>query len=394
MADISLEQLEPEQISGLLGGWAQKKPDSEAFILRRIKPRTRFILIGLAAMVLFFFLAYFDHGLMAPAGIPTAIGLIINPVSKPAQVSLPLLQDPVGLIGIVMTLLTPVLFADQVFAISVFNSTNERNIAYRADQLGRGKINDEVRRANKRFRFIGRRDVSAVVLLLSAAASVGIDYLFLRWGLFTDWNKTDLSSSTWRSRVYAGWWANPDFHLILAIALWSIGCYFFYFIIKQIYMGIVFAIYINRVTRQEFGVSPDMTANIDGFWGLSPMRRFMLATYSSVLGHTIMIVGILVIWLPFNAFTVLAVAMVTIINSAVVIYPTIVGHVGARGEKKLFVKHILADAQWPTATKSAQVEAVWARPLLPIRVRSTLTTVTVSLLFPLFLAIVARLLSG
>jgi len=139
-----------------------------------------------------------------------------------------------------------------------------------------------------------------------------------------------------------------------------------------------------------------MTANTDGYWGLSPVRRFMLATYSSAIGHTIMVVGILVIWLPFNAFTIVMVTAVTIINSTEVIYPTIVGHVGAHEEKRLFVKNILGDDECPTPTKDevAQIGAVWDRPVLPIRVRSTLTTVTVSLLFPFFLAVVSRLLGG
>jgi hypothetical protein len=393
-AVLRLEQLEPELISGLLGRRQPKKPHSEAFILKRIQPKTRFVLIGLAATVLFLCLAYFSHGLTNPAGTRTAISLIIHPVPKPARVSLPLLQDPVGLIAIVITLLTPILFAEQVNAIAVFNKANERNIDYRAASLCHEKINREVRLANNLFDVIGRRDVSLGILLLSAAGSLGIDVLFRRWGLFSNWNNTDLSNGTWRSRVYAGWWANPDSHLILAIALWSLGCYFFYFIIKQVYMGAVFAVYIQRIETREFGVSPNMTANTDGFWGLSEMRGFMLATYSSALGHTIMIVGILIVWLPFNDFTLLMIAVVTIINAVEVIYPTRVGHVGAYQEKMHFVKHILGGAQRQTAAQAAQVEAIWARPLLPFRVRSTLTTVTISLLFPLLLAVASRLISG
>jgi hypothetical protein len=392
--ELHLKQLEPRQISGLLGRWPQKDPDSEAYILRRIQPRTRFVLIGLVAAVLVFCLAAFSYALRAPAGVPTAIGLIFNPVPKPAQVSLPLLQDPVGLIAIVMTLLGPILFTEQVLAIGDFNRTNEQNISYRIHSLDCRAINREVDLANKRFRFIGRSDVSVLVLLLSAALSLGIDYLFRRWGLFPNWNKTNLSNAAWRSRVYAGWWANPHSHLILAIALWILGCYFFYFIIKQVYMGAIFAVYMHKVTRLDFGVSPNMTANTDGFWGLSTTRSFMLATYSSVLGHTIMFVGILIVWLPFNAFTIATVAVVTIINSAEVIYPTSVGHVGARREKIHSVNRILSEAQPPTTAMISRIDAIWDRPLLPVRVRSTLTTVTVSLFFPLFLAAVSKLIGG
>lgn len=394
MVALCLEPLEPERISGLLGRPHPKKPDSEALILKRIEPKTRFVLIGLAATVFFFCLAYFGHGLTNPAGTRTAIGLIIHPVPKPAQVSLPLLQDPVGLIAIVITLLTPVLFAQQVHAIGVFNKTNERNIDYRSTSLNHYEINREVQLANSWFGFIGRPDVSLAVLALSAAASFGVDVLFRRWGLFSNWNKTDLTNDAWRSRVYAGWWANPDTHLVLAIALWSLGCYFFYFVIKQVYMGAVFAVYIQRIDKREFGVSPNMRANTDGFWGLSEMRGFMLATYSSALCHTLMIVGILIIWLPFNAFTLLTIAVVTTINAVEVIYPTRVGHVGAYQEKMHFVKHILGDAQRPSEAQAAQVETIWDRPLLPFRVRSTLTTVTISLLFPLLLAVASRLIGS
>jgi hypothetical protein len=293
-----------------------------------------------------------------------------------------------------MTLLTPILFADQVSAIGVFNQTNEQNIIYRADKLHHDEINNDVQRANKLFDFIGRGDVSVAVLLVSAAASLGIDYLFHKWGLFSNWNNTELSSRRWASRVYTGWWADPSTHLFLAIALWALGCYFFYFVIKQVYMGAIFVVYLHRVMERQFGVSPNMTANIDGFWGLSAMRRFMMATYSSSLGHTIMIVGILIVWLPFNEFTLLMIAVVTIINSTVVIYPTSVGHVGARAEKMLFVNHILLGAGSPTAAEAELVERVWNRPLLPFRVRSSMTTVTVSLLFPFLLVVVSRLLGG
>lgn len=394
MAPLRLKRLEPECISALLGRPQPEHQKFAALIGKRITPKTRFTLIGLAATVIVFCLAYFDGGLTSPAGTSTAIGLIIHPVPRPAQVSLPLLEDPVGLIAIVMTLLTPILFAQQVHAIGVFNETNERNIDYRSTSLNHCAINREIQFANKWFDCMGRLIVSFVVLMLSAGASFGVDLLFRRWGLFYNWNKTDLSSATWKSRVYAGWWANPHTHPILAIALWVVGCYFFYFIIKQVYMGAVFAVYMQRIEKQEFGVSPNMSANTDGFWGLAEVRGFMLATYSSSLSHTLMIVGILIIWLPFNVFTLLMISVVTIINAVEVIYPTRMGHVSAHREKVRFVKHVLGDSRPPNKVQTARVEAIWARPLLPFRVRSTMTTVTISLLFPLCLAVASRLIGG
>jgi hypothetical protein len=397
MADPRVIPLQPEKIGGLLGRWpakaaADKGSASEVFILKRIEPRTRFVLIALAAAVLFICLAYFGHGLTNPAGVRTTIGLIINPAPRPTRVSLPLLQDPVGLIAIAMTLLTPILFADQVRAIQAFNKMNEDNISYRAGSLDYDKINQEVCRTNKSFSTIGNGGVSIAIFLVSAVLSVLIDVLIRDWGLFPSWNKTSLRTAAWRHLVYAGWWANFDSHRILAVALWSLGCYFFYSVIKQVAMGACFATYVHRLQRWQFGVSPDMSANTDGYWGLRPARRFMQSTYSSALGHTIMILGILVVWLPFNAFTVFMLAVVLIINVLVVVYPSVVGHAGAYAEKERFSQYILANAQEPAEGRAAVIDKIWDRPTLPFRPRSALTAMTVYFLFPLLLAVVSPLL--
>jgi hypothetical protein len=396
MPALLVALLEPEQISGLLGRWRYEKDPKypETPVLRRLTPRTRFVLIGLAVAVLFLCLAALDHALTNPRGVRTAIGLIVNPEPRPERVSLAFLQDPVGLITIVMTLLTPVLFTVQVSAIQRFNPRNEGNIAYRAGSLDCGKINRQVKWVNDRFRLIGSRPGSFLVLLLSAVLSFLINYLIDRWGMFPGWNQTDLTNDAWGRLVYQGWWANPHSHLILAIALWSLGCYFFYFIIKQVTMGAYFALYMHRVTPRQFGVCPNLSANTDGFWGLLPVRRFMQATYSSALGHTIMVLGILVVWLPFSAFTVYMLTLLIAINALVVVYPSMVGYAGAYNEKVLFTAHVLEGHQEPTTEEAAVIERVWGSQTLPFRAGSTLTAVTVYLLFPLLLALVPRLLGS
>lgn len=381
-----LDPLEPELISGLLGRWHGSS------FLARTKPRTRFLLIGLAAAALVVILAFIDKGLTNPKGVRPAIGLIINPARSPARVSLALLQDPVGLIAIVVPLLTPILFAVQVTAIQQFNPANERNITYRAGSLKYEKINQQVKKTNERFRRIGSGPGSFLVLLPSAAFSGLVSYLINRWGLFPSWNKTKLTNTAWQNRVYAGWWANPHSHLVLAIALGSLGCYFFYVVIKQVYMGVCFAIYLVQVVDYDFGLCANLSANTDGFWGMLPARRFMQATYSSALGHTIMVVGILVVWLPFNAFTVYVLALLLAINILVVIYPSVVGYAAAYREKTCFVDHILGGHAAPTAEDTALIERVWEMRTLPFRIGSGLTAITIYLLFPLLLAAASRLL--
>jgi hypothetical protein len=376
--------LQPEQISGLLGRWHGTS------IPMRMKPRTRFVLIGLGAAVVLLILAYLDRGLTNPKGVRTTIGVIVNPASRPAQVSLALLQDPVGLVAVAVTLLTPVLFAEQVTAIQEFNPANEGNIGYRADSLECEQITEQIERANNRFRRIGGGAGSVLVLLLSAACSSVVNYLINRWGLFPSWNKTDLPNDTWARRVYAGWWANPHSHVVLAIGLGCLGWYFFYFVIKQVYMGICFAVYMHEIAQWKFGLCPNLSANTDGFWGMRPARRFMQATYSSALGHTIMVVGVLAVWLPFNAFTVYILALLLAINILVVIYPSAVGYASAYREKIYFVDHILSLHDQPTAADAALIERVWGTRTLPFRVGSGLGAVTIYLLFPLLLAAASR----
>lgn len=346
----------------------------------------------MAAAIVIVILAILDKGLTSPKGVRTVVGLIINPEPSPAHVSLALLQDPVGLVAVVVTLLTPILFAEQVRAIQQFNSAMERNIAYRATTLKCSEINKCVAIANERFSRIGGITGSLIVLLLSATLSALVNLLINSWGLFPSWNKTDLPNDAWRDYARAGWWANPHSHLILAIALGCLGWYFFYFVIKQVYMGICWAMYMHRVAELNFGLCPNVSANTDGFWGMLPARRFMQATYISALGHSIMVVGILVVWLPFNAFTVYVLCLLLAINMLVVIYPSVVGYGTAYNEKILFVDHVLSRNSTPTAEDVALIERVWNTRTLPFRIESGLTAITIYLLFPLLIAVVSRLL--
>jgi hypothetical protein len=317
--------------------------------------------------------------------------IFVNPISRPAHVSLPLLQDPVGLFAIAMTLATPIFCAEQVKGIHKFNATNQQNIAYRAHLLNVAAINEHVSRANAQFRMVGGRAVSAALALVSLCLSVGIDYLLRRWGLLESWNYTHLHDSYWRREVYQGWWANPSTHTAMGAVFLFLGGYFFYFLTKQLTMGFIFAVYSRRVVQLGFGVSPNMAANMDGYWGLRYLRHFIQTTYGSTLGHFIMVVGILAFWLPFGGFGILMVTLVMIINALVVIYPSIIASTGAVMEKKSYVAYVVA-SRHPKAERDTMVDKVWATPNLPFHLRSTLTAGTLYLLIPLLLALVSTLL--
>ncbi len=388
MDSLVLDPLEPELIGGLFG----RRPSvAESSSLAKLRPRTRFILLALAGVCIVISVAAVDHALTNPSGVQTALALFTGQSERPRRIGLPLSQDPVGLIAIAMTLAGPIFCCEQVRAIRGFNAMNERNMAYRMKTLDVVAINSQTARTNRHFKAVGNRATSILLFLVSGAASLGTDYLIRRWGLFGSWNYTLLSRTTWRREVYAGWWANPHSHFPLAIVLWCVGVFFFYFLIKQLLMGGIFALFVHRVMALDFGVTPNMAANTDGYWGLRPLRRFMEVTYSSTLGHFIMIMGILVVWLPFGAFTILMLLTVMVINILVVIYPSQVALTGAVSEKIHFVAHITGSRR-ARSEREAVIERVWSTPNLPFRFRSTLTAATIYFLVPVLLALVSSLL--
>jgi len=408
MSNYLINQLQPEKIGRLFEGetaFGEPASIGDAApatsdglpLLGKFRPRNRFLLIGLAWIVVILVVGFLDRALVAPKGIPTVIQVLINPeklvIPKhgPAKVSLALLQDPIAIIAIVMTLATPILCAEQVRSIKIFNAMNEGNIAYRVRDLDIPKINELVRQANSKFETLNRRNISAWLLAGSLVASAAIDYLLYRWGLFAGWNYTHLDDTAWRKDVYTGWWANFPHRLPMAILFWLLGGYFFYFLTKQLWMGFAFATYARQVMLLGFSVSPNLRTNTDGFWGLRPLRHFMQTTYGSTLGHFTMVLGILVVWLPFSVYTVLAVIAVLVINMLVVIYPSVLASSGAVIEKTRYVAHV-AQSDLSQADRDAAIDKVWTSPNLPFHLRSSLTAATLYLLIPLVLAVVSGLL--
>jgi hypothetical protein len=388
MADSVLDPLQPELMGGLFG----RKPSLvAASVFAPFQPRTRFLLIALVTTGIVLLAAVLDHCLTNPKNVQTALALLLQHTRKPSHIGLPLLQDPIALITIVMTLVAPIFCSEQVRAIQGFNAMNECNISYRVKQLDAETINSYTAAANGQFRLVGSRWISSLLFFVSALLSLIINYLIWRWGLFASWNHTRLSVLSWRREVYAGWWANIDAHRPLAIILGCIGCYFFYFVIKQLLMGGIFSVYVHRVMPHDFGVAPNMAVNSDGYWGLRLLRHFMQMTYASTLGHLIVILGVLLIWLPFSAFTILIVTTVIIANALVVVYPSAVALTGVISEKKRFVAY-LQHAQFTPQERTTMIDKIWSLPNLPFKGRSTLTAATVYLLIPLILALVSSLL--
>ena len=384
-----LSKLEPQLLGGMFGrqsSWLAKTP------LGKLQSRTRAIVIGLGLLAAFLLFAGFQDGLENKPGATPAIVLLVFPQAHPGRVALALLQDPVGLVVLSMVLATPVFCASQVNYISSFVSMNEANIAYRLPRLSIEAINGRTLRANRQYDRAGGRVASAGLLIFSAAASLLFDDTVAKFGMLASWNTSRLNDRTWSRLIYAGWWANPRHHFALAIAFWVLGIYFFYFLSKQLTMGCVFASYVQSIMQYDFGVTPNMRYNTDGYWGLRSLRHFMQWTYCSTLGHFVMTLGILLVWLPFSQWTVLMELAVIAINCIVVVYPSVLALRGAVREKVIFVEHTIMSRR-PRAERDAAIANVWDAPNLPFRIRSTLTASTIYLLCPLILALVSSLLT-
>jgi hypothetical protein len=384
-----LDSPEPQLIGGIFG----RSPSViQSSFLGKLQPKPLISLMALAGLLAFLALAGLDGALEGKSGVPAAVALLIHPAKSPTQVGLLLLQDPVGLVVLVMVLATPVFCVHQVAYIAGFVAMNEDNISYRMAKLPIDSINTETAKANRQYERVGSRTMSIGMVLFSAIASFGLDVIIGKLGLLASWNTSSLQRKVWAKEVYAGWWANPVHHFALAFALWLLGIYFFYFLDKQLAMGFIFARYVRSILQFDFGVTPNMRHNTDGYWGLRPLRYFMQWTYCSTLGHFIVTLGVFLVWLPFNQWTALVEVAVMCINFIVVIYPSILALRGSVREKMLFVKQVIASKR-PRSEQNLTIDNVWATPNLPFHIRSTLTASTLYLLVPLLLALVSSLLT-
>lgn len=384
-----LDPLEPALIGGLFG----RRPSLvESSPLRHLEPRARVVAVGLAVLFSFLTLVGVQGALAGTPGIPSVAFLLLHPKIGFTNVGFSLLQDPVGLAVVFMVIATPIFCAVQVDYIHGFIAMNERNITYRLSKLEVNALNDRAAKANREYRGVGGRVASIFNLIFSGAVSYILDRVIEKLGLLVSWHVPAVPAQIWRERVYAGWWANPVHHFTLAVALWLLGTYYFYFLNKELAMGYIFMSYVQSVMLFDFGVTPNLKYNTDGYWGLRELRHFMQWTYCSTLGNFIMALGVFVVWLPFRQWTVLVVITVMIINVVVAIYPSILALRGAVREKTMFVEQVIA-SRTPRAVRDTTVANVWTTPNLPFHIRSTLTAGTIYLLIPLLLALVSALLT-
>ncbi|NHC12667.1 hypothetical protein [Motilibacter deserti] len=382
-----IDPLLPQQIAGLYGR------DGSVFathILRSFQPKVLIIIYSTALLLGLIIWTAASGDLLGASEHPWAFALFGDNPGKPKSVRLPLFLDPVGIVLILTALSVPLLCAQQVVGINKFNEMNERNMQYRVSSLDLAKLNQLVRKTNRAFSFVGSRWVSLGILMMSCWNAVIFKNNIDKYGLLSSWNPSRLTDDDWRKVAYNGWWANDQSNRALSTAVVVIGTYLTYHVTKQLAMGIIFAVFAGRALKRGFGVAPNLELNTDGYHGLRDLRYFMQWTYVATTLDFFMMMGILVVWLPFNVLTVFMLLVVVATNVLTVLYPTSVAIGGALLEKKHFVRMLANSSTGDELEK--QVTRVWAAPSIPFRLRSALSVITIYLLLPTLLALVSALL--
>jgi hypothetical protein len=384
-----IEPLTPESMAGIYG-----RPGSLAARLApKLAVKTKIVVIMLVLLAFVVVWCAIDGALLPPPDTPSIFGLY-TATQDFQRVSLPLLNDPVGLLFVVAAVAAPFFCLKQVDAIRVFNPMNERNMAYRLHSLDLDTINEYVARANRLFRLVGTRWVSAG-FFVGATGCVCLLYSQVhKTGLLPDWNPSNLSTAEWRIRVRDGWWANWDEHTVCALALIGLGIYMLYFAFKQLAMGAIFAHFVSRSLKVKYGVAPDLSMNRDGYYGLRPLRYFMQWTYVVAVTDFVTVLGLVAVWLPFDQLSVFLTLTVMTTNVFFVLYPTVKAAGGTIVEKNAYVAHIQSLPGLTTDQKMTEVERIWAVPHLPFRLRSTLSALTVYLLLPVLLGLVSTIIQN
>jgi hypothetical protein len=356
-----------------------------------IDPRTRFMIVAMVAVFAILITGEAQGVLMGSPGADTALGLFVSTPGRLGEVTLALLQDPAALVIIGVSLSTPVFVCHQVSAIAEFVPMNQRNRL--PEPLGAGlvtEVNKCIDRANKRFRRIGTPYVSAAILLGAGTGSAFLYRLLSRRGLMENWNPTALPGPEWRRRVYDGWWANFGQHPALAVCLWAVGTYTFYYLAKQIALGVIFAQFGRAAADVEFKVVPQFAYNSDGFHGLRPLRQFIQWTVSSSFVHLAGLLCLFVVWLPLAEWTLFVFLGTMVVDILANLYPASEAYQHIFPEKEKSARK-LSESGLPAAERRELIEKLWESPVLPFRTRSTLTTISVYLLAPLLVALVSVL---
>ena len=386
----AIDPLMPQSIAGIFG---REKSVSSRFLPNH-SAKFRIFSYSIPVFALILVAASIDGVMLGPNYVLAAFGFSTGSYKGQATVYLPLLLDPVAIVLIVTILMTPVCCAQQVRGIKNLNSMIESNIGYRMQGINVPAVNKQVAKANHRFDLVGRRTSSLVFFAVSLLISINFYGYISRDGVLESWNPTHLSNSRWQRLVFRGWWANSNSHLLFAVLLVCGACYYLYFLLKQLFMGAIFAVYGRAALHLEFGASPNLHVNTDGYHGLRSLRHFMQWTYVATFLGYILTISVFTVWLPFDQVAVYLIGLVVGLNVLTVLYPSSIAVSGNIQGKRYFVAHLVDSADRGSDELHTKIERAWSIPILPFRIRSTVTAVILYLLFPALLLLVSAKLKG
>ena len=217
-------------------------------------------------------------------------------------------------------------------------------------------------------------------------------YLLLwHYGLLRSWTPTNENASEWGTSVLNGWWANISTDLWTALALIFFGAYLVYFVLKQTFMGAVFARFSRAALNVDFGLAPNLAENTDGYWGLRPARVLIIWTYFITLAHFFATLAFFIVWLPVTEWTIVFIGGLMISQSLVVFYPSWIAMRSAIQEKERYVRYLHSIEKDPQELERV-VDRIWNIPNLPFRLRNTLSAVALYVLMPVTVGILSSFL--
>jgi hypothetical protein len=149
-------------------------------------------------------------------------------------------------------------------------------------------VNKEVRRANLHIRIIGR--FGPLVLLFIAISMHHFLYEQQVAGVFRLLTPEGADSTRWAKDAYETWWASPTVSVFNALFYLTLGTWGLYLITMQNLVGlrVIWALWKVR-NSIDFGADP---INQDGYYGWSPVRDILAATYKELAIHGVALASI------------------------------------------------------------------------------------------------------
>lgn len=369
--------LAPQHVSGLLSG---RSTILRRLALDRLTPAQRVAGLSLAYILLLIVVTSIEDTLFPHGANALGVALLNHPWSPTQMLSFSLLEDPVSILAITAAFLTPFICLRQAEAMAEMIAVHRENIHYRIADFNWRPVHDVTERANRRFGSIGTRLGSLVCLAVAASLVLPLLNLVRTQGLLYNFRPEAITQSQWHEVVLGGWWSNSlGSHPLSALMIDLAGVVLYYFVVKQLALGLVFVNWIKGITAAGFGTFENLAFNSDGYWGMRVIRRLFQWTYASALLHLGLSLLVIALWLPLRPVTVVVALIITVADALFVVYPTMTTLRGVALERRMYVQHLRTKRN---GDKEKAIEAVWKRPMLPFRLRASVSAALVYFLLP------------